>query len=208
MLPVASVAACSSWINEAARSQVTGEQHHDRTRIKGQRKLAERADATGKPDVPLGMHIPAMVIPYEPGGNAGQPMPAKFLVDRHADAEDVQRPPQYRQSGRISPVEVRGEAIEKKIGCARSLRRCRSGHGGARYFHHIRAEGHATGEHSRRQGLQVGRPGKVDVDWLEPAAAFSSRDGASLPRFVTNASSALSGRCGLAESRSAAQPPR
>ena len=44
-----------------------------------------------------------------------------------------------------------------------------------------------TGEHRGRQCLQVGRPGKVGVDWLEPLAAFSSKDGASLPRFVTNA---------------------
>src|SRR5258705_14014237 len=98
-------------------------------------------------------------------------MPAMFLVDRHADAEGVQCLPQYRQSGRISRVEVRREAVQKKIGCARSLRRW-SGHGGACHLQHTTAEGHITGEHSGRQCLQVRLPGKVDIDWLEPGCGL------------------------------------
>ena len=102
--------------------QITREQHRDRTHIEGQRQLAERTDAAGKPDVPVGMQVPATVIPEVRRDDAGYPVAAQLLVDRHADAEDVQRPPQYRQSGRISPVEVRCEAFQKKVGGARGCR--------------------------------------------------------------------------------------
>src|SRR5882757_7420710 len=102
-------------------------------------------------------------------------MPAMLLVDRHADAEGVQCLPQYRKSGRISRVEVRREAVQKKIRCARRLRGRRSGHRGACYLQHTTAEGHLTGEHSGRQCLQVRLPGKVDIDWLEPDCSLQQQ---------------------------------
>ena len=127
--------------------------------IEGHRQLAERADVAGKLDVPVGEQLPAIVIPYVFGHDVGHPIPAQLLLYRHVSAEDVQRFPQNRQSCRISPGVVRHQAIQKKIGCARSGCRRRCGLDVAGHFQHTAAESQATGKHSGAQCLQVGRPG-------------------------------------------------
>ena len=72
-------------------------------------------------------------------------------------------------------VKCADQAIQKKIGCAWRVRRRRCGRGGARHLQHAPAEGEAAGIVSRRQCLQVGRPGKLCVDRLEPAGGLQQQ---------------------------------
>ena len=104
-------------------SQVTRKQRRDREEAQGQRQLTQRTDPTGKLDVPVGKRMPSIVIPEECRHDAGYPVAAQLLVDRHVDAEDVQCPPQYRQSGLISLVEVGRQAFNEKVGGANSVPR-------------------------------------------------------------------------------------
>jgi hypothetical protein len=78
----------------------------------------ERPDTTSKSDMPLGEHIPAVVIPYITGHDAGNPVQAQRFVYRHAGAEGVQGLAKCRQSGLVSLGVGRDQAIQKKIGFA------------------------------------------------------------------------------------------
>ena len=127
--------------------QITREQHRARLQTEGQRQFAERTDAAGKLDVPVGKQMPAIVIPEVCRHDAGNPVAAQLLVGRHADAEDVECPPQDRQSGLISPVEVRCQAFQEKVGGARCVPRRRCGPGGARHLQHTTAESQAAGQY-------------------------------------------------------------
>src|SRR4051812_25534084 len=94
----------------------------------------------------FGEHIPAAVIPYQPGHDAGYPVPAQLLVDRYAGPEEVQRLPQNGQSGRISVDVVFYQTIEQKVGCAGKLRRPRCSCGRPCYFHHTPTDRETTGK--------------------------------------------------------------
>ncbi len=155
--------------------QITREQHRDRTQTEGQRQFAQRTDAAGKLDVPVGKEMVAIVIPEMRRHDAGYPVAAQLLVDRHADAEDVQCPAQYRQSGLISLVEVRCQAFQEKVGGTRCVPRRRCGPGGVRHLLHTTAEGQATGQDRGRKCLQIGSPGQVGVDWLQPPRGFQQQ---------------------------------
>ena len=43
--------------------QITREHHRERTRTESQRQFAQRTDAAGKLDLPVGKQIPVLVIP-------------------------------------------------------------------------------------------------------------------------------------------------
>jgi len=64
---------------------------------------------------------------------------------------------------------VRYQAFQQKVGRTGCVPRRWCGPGGARHLQHTTAEGQATGQDRGRKCLQVGRPGKVGIDWFEPA---------------------------------------
>ena len=102
------------------RQQVTSEQHHDRTRLRASGSSLS-ARRTGKPDVPSEC-ISSDVIHQRatmPASNASA------AARRPTCRRRRPVPPQNRQ-GRISRSK-RARGIQKEIGCARTLRRWRSG---------------------------------------------------------------------------------
>src|SRR6185312_4456760 len=102
-------------------------------------------------------------------------IPAQLLLYRYISFEQVQRFVQKGQSCGIPPGEVRHQAIQKKIGCARSACRRRRGLDIAGHFQHTAPESQATGKHGGGQCLQVGRSGKVRVDRLEPLGGLQQQ---------------------------------
>src|ERR1700761_6617485 len=101
---------------QSCPGNITGEQQRDRAQTEGQRQFTERTGAAGELDVPVRKQFPAIVVPEMGRHDAGYPMAAQLLVDRHANTEGVQCLPQCRQARLISPVEVRCETLQQKVG--------------------------------------------------------------------------------------------
>ncbi len=70
---------------------------------------------------------------------------------------------------------MRDQSIQQKVGGTRRMRRrgCRCR--GARHFQDTPTRREAASEVPRREGLEVGRPGQVCVDRLEPSCGFQQQ---------------------------------
>jgi hypothetical protein len=104
--------------NEQGRlSELPGEQVHRGAGAGGEVECGESVGLSGGVDVAGGQHVPALVVPHQPGGNDGQPQPAQSLLGGHIRLpEGAYRPLEHGCCCRVAFGNQQRQAIKQQVG--------------------------------------------------------------------------------------------
>ena len=120
-------------------------------------------------------HVPELVVPEILGQATRQPQPTYVPCRQPLHvAERAERPPERGQTGRVALGEPRCQAVEEQVDRAWRLRCRRRSQSGIGSFSDARFVAEPTGEHRRRQSLEMGLASHRCVERLEAAGGTAT----------------------------------